>query len=261
MDVMRAIDSNIELDGDFGEQIANEIHIAAVILFKRMGLDEGIEADDVRLAALDGVAQLPLERADSANVAIQLRELGEPRRCAEQPAFQLGAINAVVIEHGLDPAVQFIAIIFEADEQNTAAAEYMLATKRTAQRERYELQQSQRRLADAARGNDRGKKPAAELIAEKPLTRRDRAGLVAGIPFIEAQRRLRLIALVSSVIARRSDLHLITRIKLPAFEVAVIGVLHHTATSAAKSAKSAPNLCGNRISTWAPEASQRRAHA
>jgi hypothetical protein len=42
-------------------------------------------------------------------------------------------------------------------------------------------------------GNDRGKKPAAELIAEKPLARRDRAGLIAGIPFVEAHRRLGLM--------------------------------------------------------------------
>ena len=60
VDVVRAVDGNVELDGEFGEQIANEIHIAAVVLFKRVGLDEGIEADEVRLAALDSVAQLRL---------------------------------------------------------------------------------------------------------------------------------------------------------------------------------------------------------
>ena len=77
--VVGGVDGDVEIDGYAGEQIADEIHVAAIVLFEAVGLDEGIEADDVRLAPLDRCAELLLQWADAAAPVLQHGELGEPR--------------------------------------------------------------------------------------------------------------------------------------------------------------------------------------
>src|SRR5262249_54957482 len=140
----------------------------------------------IRLSSLECVSDLLFERADRAGLVAQFGELGELGRGTEQPVFQFGALDTVMVEHRLDAPLQLVAVIFEADEQDTTAPEDVLAAQGAADGQRDELQQPQRSLAAAARGDDGRDEAAAELVAEQPLPRRDWSGFVAGIPFVEA---------------------------------------------------------------------------
>ena len=58
-----------------------------------------------------------------------------------------------------------------------------------------ELDETQGGLADAASGDQRGNETAAELVVKQPLTRRDGAGIVSRVPFVQRWRgRLGAIA-------------------------------------------------------------------
>jgi hypothetical protein len=90
-----------------------------------------------------------------------------------------------MVEHGLDAALHFIAIIFQADNKHAAQPKNVLSAERLAGCERNVLQQPRRGLADTA-ACDHGRHEApAEHVAKQPLPGRDWTWINAAIPFTE----------------------------------------------------------------------------
>ena len=64
MHVVRAIDGDLELDRHARKQVADEIHVAAVVFFEAVCLYERVEAHKIGLAAVNRIADVLLKRPD-----------------------------------------------------------------------------------------------------------------------------------------------------------------------------------------------------